>query len=158
LHPDDQQLALTAIIFWYVAVFMSIVFGASYSALRSSRLAREAATPDRWTDFYLVTFGRARRRAFWLGYALPFPLLFLAAFILEPFSWRFPWASVAVLGASIWPGIAIGAKRLHDRDKSAWWLLILLVPVIGFLWLLIELGFLRGTSRPNRFGPAPQPK
>jgi len=35
VHPDD----LTAIIFWYVAVFLSIVLGASYSVLRSSRFA-----------------------------------------------------------------------------------------------------------------------
>src|SRR5262245_3122631 len=99
------------LISWYIAVFLSVALGAAYSALRSSRLARDAAAPRRWTDLYLVTSGRAGRRAFWLGYVVPFPLIFLAVFILEPFSWRFPWASFAVMGASAWPGIAVGAKR-----------------------------------------------
>jgi uncharacterized membrane protein YhaH (DUF805 family) len=77
----------------------------------------------------------------------------------------------------IWIGLALGAKRLHDRGKSAWWLVVFyllpsglqsvgerlgdigLVPVlVGLLvsaWGLIELGFLRGTAGPNRFGSDP---
>ena len=43
-------------------------------------------------------------------------------------------------------------KRFHDRDKSGWWVLIGLIPIIGAIWLLIELGFLKGTPGPNRFG------
>ena len=54
---------------------------------------------------------------------------------------------------TLWPGIAVSVKRLHDRGRSAWFLLILLIPVIGAFWLLIELGILPGTSGPNRFGP-----
>ncbi|RZU02288.1 DUF805 domain-containing protein [Rivibacter subsaxonicus] len=52
----------------------------------------------------------------------------------------------------LWPSLAITVKRWHDRDKSAWWLLIVLVPIIGALWAFIECGFLRGTTGPNRFG------
>jgi uncharacterized membrane protein YhaH (DUF805 family) len=52
----------------------------------------------------------------------------------------------------LWPSLAITVKRWHDRDKSAWWLLIMLVPLVGTLWALIECGFLRGTVGPNRFG------
>ncbi len=55
----------------------------------------------------------------------------------------------------IWPTLAVAAKRWHDRDKSAWWILINLVPVIGWLWSLIETGFLPGTPGENRFGPDP---
>jgi uncharacterized membrane protein YhaH (DUF805 family) len=44
-------------------------------------------------------------------------------------------------------------KRFHDRDKTGWWVLIGLIPLIGPLWLLIELGFLKGTDGANRFGP-----
>ena len=46
-------------------------------------------------------------------------------------------------------------KRFHDRDKSGWWVLLNLVPVIGWLWALIDNGFLRGTDGPNRFGENP---
>jgi uncharacterized membrane protein YhaH (DUF805 family) len=55
----------------------------------------------------------------------------------------------------LWPSLAIYAKRWHDRDKSGWWSLIMLVPIIGSIWLLVELGFLRGTDGPNRFGENP---
>ena len=78
--------------------------------------------------------------------------------------------------------LAVGVKRLHDRNKRGWWVfLFLLVPVvlafmIGALapdlgpeltwtgsaivlilgvWALIELGILSGTAGPNRYGPAP---
>jgi uncharacterized membrane protein YhaH (DUF805 family) len=55
----------------------------------------------------------------------------------------------------LWPSLAIYTKRWHDRDKSGWWSLIMLVPLIGFLWMLIECGFLRGTEGANRFGDDP---
>jgi uncharacterized membrane protein YhaH (DUF805 family) len=55
----------------------------------------------------------------------------------------------------LWPALALYAKRWHDRDKSGWWTLIALVPIIGGIWLLVELGFLKGTSGSNRFGSDP---
>jgi Protein of unknown function (DUF805) len=46
-------------------------------------------------------------------------------------------------------------SRMHysHSDKSGWWVLIVLIPIIGAIWLLIELGLLKGTPGPNRFGP-----
>ena len=55
----------------------------------------------------------------------------------------------------LWPGLAVQAKRWHDRDKSAWWILINFVPIIGLFWILIENGLLPGTAGENRFGSAP---
>jgi uncharacterized membrane protein YhaH (DUF805 family) len=77
----------------------------------------------------------------------------------------------------LWIGLALGAKRLHDRNKSGWWLVIFwLVPAvlqgigeqiegIGIvltlaglgisIWGLVEIGFLRGTVGPNQYGPDP---
>jgi uncharacterized membrane protein YhaH (DUF805 family) len=70
-------------------------------------------------------------------------------------------------------GIFVGIKRLHDRDKSAWWLLVLyLTPMVGSwiaamvshngysalivtTWVLFELGWRRGTVGPNRYGEDP---
>ena len=57
--------------------------------------------------------------------------------------------------AAAWIGLAVGVKRYHDRGKSGWWVLIVLVPVIGGLWYLIECGFLRGTIGPNAYGADP---
>jgi uncharacterized membrane protein YhaH (DUF805 family) len=49
--------------------------------------------------------------------------------------------------------VNIGIKRFHDRDKSGWWVLIAFVPIIGWIWYLIECGFLPGTDGPNRYDP-----
>lgn len=55
----------------------------------------------------------------------------------------------------LWPSLAITAKRWHDVDKSAWWILIGLVPFVGGLIALIFNGFMAGTPGPNRFGNPP---
>lgn len=55
----------------------------------------------------------------------------------------------------LWPALAISVKRWHDRDKPGWWALIAFVPVIGWIWVSIENGLMRGTHGPNRFGEAP---
>lgn len=52
----------------------------------------------------------------------------------------------------LWPQYAIATKRWHDRGKSGWWSLIVLVPVIGGLWALVELGFLPGEEGVNAYG------
>jgi len=57
--------------------------------------------------------------------------------------------------ALVWSGICVGIKRFHDRDKSGWWILIQLVPLIGGIWYFVEAGCLRGTVGANRFGPDP---
>lgn len=57
--------------------------------------------------------------------------------------------------AFIWPALAIQAKRWHDVDKSAWWILIGLVPAVGALIALVFNGFIAGTPGQNRFGSPP---
>lgn len=56
---------------------------------------------------------------------------------------------------TLWPALAITAKRWHDVDKSAWWILIGLVPAVGGLIALIFNGFVAGTPGANRFGNPP---
>ena len=84
---------------------------------------------------------------------------------------------------AIWVSyLAIGVKRLHDRDKSGWWIILFyivpwivggvantadkqgndtlagilaLIGLVLVIWGLVVLGFLRGTRGPNRFGPDP---
>ena len=57
----------------------------------------------------------------------------------------------------LWASLAIGAKRCHDRGRSGWFQLIVLIPIIGGIWLLVELGFLRGIDGPNEYGPPAVP-
>jgi uncharacterized membrane protein YhaH (DUF805 family) len=64
------------------------------------------------------------------------------------------WALLVVL-LSLWLGLVVTVKRWHDRNKSGRWVLLNLVPVVGWLWTLVECGFLKGTTGPNRFGQDP---
>jgi uncharacterized membrane protein YhaH (DUF805 family) len=65
-------------------------------------------------------------------------------------------ALVVMLGV-LWATLAIQAKRWHDVDKSGWWILINLVPVVGGLYALVMLGFVQGTVGRNQFGEDPVP-
>ena len=49
------------------------------------------------------------------------------------------------------PSLAVGARRLHDTDRSGWWLLLWLVPILGWI-VLIVFYCQRGSAGPNRFG------
>ena len=53
--------------------------------------------------------------------------------------------------ATVLPSITVAARRLHDVDKSGWWLLLALIPLIGGLVVLYFL-VQPGTQGPNRFG------
>ena len=57
---------------------------------------------------------------------------------------------------ALWWIAAIAVKRLHDRDLSAWWLLVALIPIVGPLWLAITLALRAGTPGDNRFGLDPR--
>jgi len=112
--------------------------------------------PDLKT-LYFSFQGRISRKVFWLYGVLFF---FLAMMVLggvvgavalasQTLSWIL---AVPLYIAGVWIGLAMQVKRWHDRDKSGWWILIGLIPVIGSIWAFIETLCLRGTVGPNRFG------
>ena len=129
-----------------------------------------------WKHLLLSFEGRAIRAKYWLVAALSFAIMLFAALVMAVAP-GLGLLLVAVFSiALIWPAVAVGVKRLHDRDKSGWWLLLFyfLPGVFGMLddmlggtivlgavslaisvWALVELGFLRGTVGPNRYGPDP---
>lgn len=116
-----------------------------------------------WVWFFFSMHGRIARRHYWLSYVLPFVVNSLALGVADSFLGTFHeesgWGLLSGLFslAALWPGIAVSVKRVHDRDWSGWFVLIALIPIVGGIWLLIELGFLPGTPGPNRFGPPPPP-
>jgi uncharacterized membrane protein YhaH (DUF805 family) len=55
----------------------------------------------------------------------------------------------------LWASLAITVKRYHDRNKLGGWILIGIIPYVGWIWMIIELGFLKGTVGPNQFGTDP---
>lgn len=110
----------------------------------------------RYKDFS----GRSRRREFWF-YVLFYILLGIGATFLDNIIGFSdlgddlgPLYSIFALIMLI-PSLAVAVRRLHDINKSGWLLLVIFIPVIGFIWLLIY--FLRnGTYGPNQYGEDPK--
>ena len=105
-------------------------------------------------DLYLSPSGRIGRRVFWIQGVLVFVVIGLVGALLDSVLQANGIVSMVASLLVIWPSLAVQIKRWHDRDKSGWWVLIALVPVIGAIWAIVETGFLAGTPGPNRFGPA----
>jgi len=108
--------------------------------------------------WFLFSFeGRISRKPFWIfNIAVAFiavilEFLFGINIIAEEFDNKSLIFFLIILG----PSLAVQAKRWHDRNKSAWWILIHFVPIIGPIYALIQNGFLAGTKGKNRFGDDP---
>ncbi len=109
-----------------------------------------------WRDLYLSSGGRLDRRQYWLA-SLPL----LGAELLAEIAIRsqaapgfFLFDGLVYL-AILMPSIAITIKRLHDRGRSGWFMLVAAIPLLGAVWLAIQVGVLAGVRGANRFGPDP---
>ena len=111
-----------------------------------------------WKKF-AVFGGRARRREYWF-FTLFNMIIALVLGLIDGFLGFTTEFGIGILGglfslAIIIPGLAVAIRRLHDTNRSGWWLLIALVPFIGFIILLV---FYLTDSDPgdNRYGPNPK--
>lgn len=103
---------------------------------------------------YAVFEGRARRMEYWM-FVLVNLIISIVLAIIE-----FVLGSPGVIGwlyalAVLIPGIAVSVRRLHDTDRSGWWLLLALIPLIGAIVLLVFM-LQEGGPGTNRFGPNPK--
>jgi uncharacterized membrane protein YhaH (DUF805 family) len=113
--------------------------------------------------------GRVNRAKWWLVNVVATAVYFIATGLLAGgvFSSDDPSKALESMGmvagivlfvvsiVLLWISLAVAAKRWHDRGKTAWWILIAFVPVIGSIWYLIECGFLKGTPGANKYGADP---
>ena len=121
-------------------------------------IAAQAASPAlSWGQLLFSLTGRVKRFDYWVRYFVPWFVGFFIARVVDAMILGDrelgPVAALFILG-TLWCSFAVAYKRCHDRNRSAWFLLLLLVPLAN-LWVAIELGFLPGTVGPNRFGPDP---
>nr|WP_315229607.1 DUF805 domain-containing protein [uncultured Albidiferax sp.] len=109
---------------------------------------------------YAVFSGRAQRSEYWYFF-LFYVLISLALGIADGLAGSYnQHAGMGLLGGifsigMLLPSLGVSVRRLHDIDRSGWWLLIALVPVVGAIVLLV---FCVRDSQPgtNRFGPNPK--
>lgn len=115
-------------------------------------------TPDdRPLRLLLDPRGRIARGTWWLyGVLLPLGLGVLLHALLGIARIRAEFAEHVVNVLLLWPTLAVSIKRWHDRNHSGWWVLVVLVPVVGLLVTLVVNGCLPGTRGSNRFGPEPR--
>lgn len=105
---------------------------------------------------YVTFSGRARRAEYW-WFILATILVSIVLGVIDGLLGL--GGEFGLLG-NIWslaiflPSLAAGARRLHDTDRSAWWLLIMLLPLIGVIVLIVFFAQ-KGTDGANRFGPDP---
>ena len=106
---------------------------------------------------YAVFSGRARRKEYWY-FALFNIIVSIALGFIDGLSGFFsPEAGIGLLGglyslAILIPSIAVSIRRLHDTDRSGWWLLISIIPLIGAIELLVQ----DSSPNDNRFGANPK--
>jgi uncharacterized membrane protein YhaH (DUF805 family) len=105
---------------------------------------------------YVNFTGRTPRSGFWY-WILFYVIVFIVTGIIDRVA--FPDADISPLASLAWlalllPNLSVGARRLHDTDRSGWFLLLSFIPLIGII-ILIVWWCQRGTSGPNRFGPDP---
>ena len=90
----------------------------------------------------MFSFNGRMRRIHYFLYGLAGGLIFSVAYLIVAFAFGAMFDSFAVslvllipcYIAYLWFTLAIGVKRLHDIDKSGWYLLILLIPIVNFIW------------------------
>ena len=103
---------------------------------------------NHFISVYLLWHGRASRKTYWI-----FSIPIAALWVINQY-----WVSkineslsLLLLAIIIYPATMINIKRCHDRNRTGFFSLLLLIPLIS-LWPLIELGFIKGTEGSNKYG------
>ncbi|WP_433383199.1 DUF805 domain-containing protein [Actinoplanes sp. CA-142083] len=109
---------------------------------------------------YAEFHGRARRSEYWFFFLFSAIVSIVGSILDAIFGFR-GWAygtTGPIQGilqlAILVPSLAVGARRLHDTSRSGWWLLIGLVPFVG--WIILLIFFVQDSHPANQHGPNPK--
>jgi uncharacterized membrane protein YhaH (DUF805 family) len=109
---------------------------------------------------YAVFAGRARRKEYWIFGLVHAVIIFALRYphfltpMIDPES-HLGQIGMLYVFATFIPFVAVSVRRLHDTNRSGWWCLLLLIPLVGFIPTLI---FMAEDTQPgeNRYGPNPK--
>ncbi len=109
---------------------------------------------------YAVFNGRAQRKEYWFFTLFNVIFALILGFLDGLFGTLDAQTGVGILGAIyalavLLPGLSVTIRRLHDTDRSGWWVFIILIPIIGALALLVFM-VLDSIPNDNRFGSNPK--
>jgi uncharacterized membrane protein YhaH (DUF805 family) len=109
---------------------------------------------------YVDFTGRARRSEFWYFFLFSLLVQVVASILDSILGTDFDTGSsglistIASLGLFL-PSIAVSARRLHDIGKSGWWQLLAIIPIIG--WIIVIIWYCTNTKPgANQYGPDPK--
>ncbi len=118
-------------------------------------------------NWYLMAFkkyadfnGRSRRKEYWMFLLINMIAVYAcmgADYALGTNIDPLPYGYLYFLYALIafLPNLAVSVRRLHDVEKSGWFLFIALIPLVGIIWLIV-LFAKAGTQGPNEYGADPK--
>lgn len=108
---------------------------------------------------YLGFSGRARRKEYWMFILVNLVLTGVLGILDKMLGLRIAedqGVLTTIYGILIFlPYWAVQFRRLHDTDRSAWWLLLLLIPIVGWLIVLV-FNCQSGTQGTNKYGRDPK--
>lgn len=109
---------------------------------------------------YVDFTGRARRSEFWYFFLFSFLVQVVASILDSILGTDFDTGSSGLIStiatlALFLPSIAVSARRLHDIGKSGWWQLLAIIPIIG--WIMVIIWYCTNTKPgANQYGPDPK--
>lgn len=96
--------------------------------------------------------GRAGRAEYWMFFLFNFVIsVVLNILSRTTHSGIFLILSVLYGLAVLIPGLAVAVRRLHDTNRTGWWIFIALIPFVGAIWLIVLLA-LEGSAGSNQYG------
>jgi uncharacterized membrane protein YhaH (DUF805 family) len=104
---------------------------------------------------YAVFSGRARRMEYWMFVLINAIVGLVLAAIEGLLGISYNVLGVLYSLAVLIPSLAVAIRRLHDTNRSGWWILINLIPVIGWI-IFIVFAVQDSQPGPNQYGPNPK--
>lgn len=108
---------------------------------------------------YVGFSGRARRSEYWWFFLFTILVSMVASVLDSIFGTMSDTTNVGVIGtiaslALLLPSIAVAIRRLHDTSRSGWWILIGLIPIVG--WIILIVFYCQDSHGDNEHGPSPK--
>jgi len=103
---------------------------------------------NNFQKIYLSWKGRICRKTYWI-FSIPLVIIYIPLYLYDEIFNIYVYLLLTIL--IVYPSMMINIKRAHDRNRTGWFSLLLLFPIISF-WPLIEFGFLKGDETENKYG------
>ncbi|WP_350276746.1 DUF805 domain-containing protein [Kribbella sp. HUAS MG21] len=111
---------------------------------------------------YAVFSGRARRKEYWMFVLFSTIVSIILSIIDRVIGTDFGSGNTSsgilssIYGVAVLlPSIGVAIRRMHDTNRSGWWILINLIPCVGFIWFIV-LAAQEGNAGDNQYGPDPK--